>query len=103
MADNIIRPSQKRRWGFSGTVDKITLTDEKATDVEDIMSTPEEEESRGNGGGFPSEDEITLDYLESLTKDQLFELAAAHEIELETKESEKKEVVFNELKEYYEV
>lgn len=103
MADNVIRPSQKRRWGFSGTLDKIEVASEKATDTKDIMSEPSQEEARGNGGGFPSEDEVTLDYLESLTKDQLFELAAAHEIELESKSSDKKDVVFAELKEYYEV
>ena len=25
MADNVIRPSQKRRWGFTGTIDKIEV------------------------------------------------------------------------------
>lgn len=103
MGDNIIRPSQRRRWGFTGTIDNIQLTDDKAVDAKDILSTSEQEEARGNGGGFPSEDEVTLEYLESLTKDQLFELAAAHEIELESKSSDKKDVVFGELKEYYEV
>lgn len=104
MADNVIRPSQKRRWGFTGTIDKIEVASEKATGTKDIMSEPQPgEESRGNGGGFPAEDEVTLDYLESLTKDQLFELATAHEIELESKSSDKKDVVFAELKEYYEV
>lgn len=119
MGDNIIRPSQKRRWGFTGTVDNIQLTDEKASDVKDILTLPEQEEARGNGGGVhvgtdgvvhdvdnvqsnhPSEDDITEEYLDGLTKAELFDLAKEHEIELDAKESDKKEVVLAELKEYY--
>lgn len=103
MKDNYILPSQKRRWGFTGTAENIRLTDEKATDVESILTKSSEEESRDNGGGFPSEDEVTLEYLSTLTKDELFDLAAAHEVELESKSSDKKEAVFGELKEYYEI
>ena len=104
MADNILRPSQKRTWGFGGTIDEIKMTQDLAKDAEDIMQRPKEEEARNNGGGenFPGEDEVTLAYLESLTKEQLLALAAAHEVELENKGGKKSEV-FDELKEYYEV
>lgn len=106
MADNILRPSQKRRWGFSGTANEIKMTDELASDVEDVLTEPSSEADKNNGGGnpsqFPGEDEVTAAYLDSLTKDQLLALAAAHEVELENKDGKKADILA-ELKEYYEV
>lgn len=111
MADNIIRPKQKRVWGFSGTAAEIKMTDEKAKDAEDILDTggtidPNAKGAQDNGGGesgqFPGEDDVTKEYLESLTKDQLLALAAHHEVELEKPKGNKTEVL-GELKEYYEV
>lgn len=106
MADNIIRPSQKRTWGFSGTADNIQMTSDLAKQAEDVLQTPTTEGNKNNGGGepsqFPGEDEVTAEYLDSLTKENLLALAAAHEVELEKKDGKKAEVLA-ELKEYYEV
>lgn len=60
------------------------------------------EGDRGNGGGFPDEESVTHEYLVSLTKAKLLDLAKAHEITLDKPKGSKDELVA-ELAEYYEV
>lgn len=104
MADNIIRRKDKATWGFTaddnGQIKLGVPTTGK--DAEDILVKKEEEESRGNGGGFPDEDKVTYEYLSSLTKPKLLELATHHEIKLDDVKA-KKEGILAELAEYYEV
>lgn len=104
MADNIIRRKDKASWGFTANPDGtiklgIPTPAEKA---DDILGDSDEEESRGNGGGFPAEDQITYEYLHSLTKPKLLELATAHEITLDKPKGNKDEILA-ELVGYYEV
>lgn len=104
MTDNIIRRKDKSSWGFTANADGtvalgVPTPDEKA---DDILSDSDEEGARGNGGGFPAEDQVTYEYLHSLKKDDLLKLAAAHEITLDKPKGTKEEVL-NELVAYYEV
>lgn len=104
MTDNIIRRKDKASWGFTANADgTVTLgvptPDEKA---EDLLSDPDSKEARGNGGGFPAEDQVTYEYLKSLKKDDLLKLAAVHEVTLDKPKGNKEEVL-EELIAYYEV
>lgn len=104
--DNVIRRKEKATWGFTanadGTIGLGVPTSDK--DGEDLLlpEGKDQEEARGNGGGFPAEDEVTLEYLKSLTKPKLLELAAEHEVTLDKPKGTKDEILA-ELVEYYEV
>lgn len=102
--DNIIRRKDKASWGFTEGADGqirlgVPTPDEKA---EDILTKDDDPEARGNGGGFPAEDQVTHEYLSSLKKQELLDLAAAHEITLDDPKANK-DVLLAELVEYYEV
>lgn len=104
MTDNVIRRKDKASWGFTANEDGtvalgVPTPDEKA---EDILTDPDGEAARGNGGGFPAEDQVTYEYLHSLTKPKLLELATAHEITLDKPKGNKDEILA-ELVTYYEV
>ncbi|AUM59725.1 hypothetical protein [Pseudomonas phage PMBT14] len=102
--DNIIRRKHKATWGFTanedGTIGLGVPTEGKAGD--DIISKTDDKEARANGGGFPAEDAVTLDYLRSLKKQELLDLAAAHEVTLDKPKGSKDEILA-ELVAYYEV
>lgn len=105
MTDNIIRRKDKASWGFTADENGQIKLGVPATgkDAEDMLTNGDElEGARGNGGGFPDEDKITYEYLSSLTKSKLMELAAHHEVKLDD-EKAKKEVILAELADYYEV
>lgn len=104
MTDNIIRRKDKASWGFTQGEDGqiklgVPTPDEKA---DDIRTVEDDEEARGNGGGFPAEDQVTYEYLHSLTKPKLLELAEAHEITLDNPKANKDDLLA-ELEAYYEV
>jgi hypothetical protein len=104
MTDNIIRRSQKASWGFTANADG-TIALGVPTDPEkagDILTKSDEDEARGNGGGFPAEDAVTYEYLHSLTKPKLLELATEHEITLDKPKGNKDEIL-SELVAYYDV
>lgn len=105
--DNIIRRKDKAAWGFTAGPDgQIRLGVPAPADTEDLrdagLETTDSEEARGNGGGFPAEDEITYEYLHSLKKEDLLKLAADHEITLDKPKGTKDEILA-ELDAYYEV
>lgn len=103
MPDNIIRRSQKKAWGFTANADGIIglgVPNTKGND--DLLVSQNDDEARGNGGGFPAEDAITYEYLHSLKKEDLIKLAAAHEITLDKPKGNKDEIL-SELDAYYEV
>jgi len=104
MTDNIIRRKDKASWGFTAGEDGqiklgVPTTGQAA---EDLLTRKEEEESRGNGGGFPAEDKVTYEYLQALKKQELLDLAAEHEITLDDPKANK-DVILAELIDYYEV
>lgn len=105
MADNIIRRKDKRTWGFTADENgQVTLgvpTSEK--DGEDLLQEDDNEAARGNGGGFPAEDAVTYEYLQSLKAKELKALAASHGITLESKANASAVDIRAELAEYYEV
>lgn len=102
--DNVIRRKQKATWGFTsnadGTVGLGVPTSDK--DGADIITKTDDGEDRGNGGGFPAEDAVTLEYLQSLKKQELLDLATEHEVTLDKPKGTKDEILA-ELAAYYEV
>lgn len=104
--DNIIRRKDKKAWGFTADANGvIQLGKVNDVDPDDIRSTGAElsadgEAARGNGGGFPAEDAVTLEYLQTLTKPKLLELAKEHDITLDKPKGSKDEILA-ELVEYY--
>ena len=104
MTDNIIRRKQKATWGFTtnadGTIALGVPTSDK--DGADILASGDDKEARANGGGFPAEDAVTLEYLRSLKKQELLDLATAHEVTLDKPKGSKDEILA-ELIAYYEV
>jgi len=104
MTDHIIRRKDKQSWGFVQGEDGqikvgVPTPDEKA---DDIRTQADNDEARGNGGGFPAEDQVTHEYLSSLKKQELLDLAAAHDITLDDPKANK-DVLLAELVDYYEV
>lgn len=107
MADNIIRRKDKTSWGFTANENgQIVLGVPNTQDTDDIRSKGSDPEgAHKNGGGanpFPGEEDVTLEFLQSLNKEDLLKLAAEHGVELDKPKGTKPEVL-KELIEYYDV
>lgn len=97
----VIRRKDKAAWGFTQDAEgNIVVGVENTDDGDDMLSTSDNSEARGNGGGFPAEDAVTYEYLQPLTLKEMKALAQAHGITLDKKSAKD---VREELVEYYEV